>query len=201
MRLMFIIILLTGIFTQLSAQDLVTPRNKIGIKAGVNYSFMNFNRGYLASDPAIVNSWKPGLYVGALIQVPLNRYITLQTEYAFTWMRSEDVRIKTAYNLSYLTLPLLLKLAVSQRIAVIAGPQFDLLVGANKKNSGTVTSITHDTEERNISGVVAIEVNLVKSVFVDARYIHGFNHIGIGQRSSITEFKWQGVVIAAGVRF
>ncbi len=90
---------------------------------------------------------------------------------------------------------------MAERIAIIAGPQFDLLISAKQKSNGSVTTITHDTEERNISGLAGVEIKLSDAIFLDARYIHGFNHIGIGQRSATTEFKWSGISLAAGVHF
>ncbi len=200
MKLIIPIVLLTNLL-HLQAQNPQTSTKKFGVKAGINYSLMNFNKAFLPPDPSVKNTWKPGFSLGALLQLPLNRSLTFQPEYIFTQMRGEDDRIKTAYTISYLTLPLILKIAVANSIAIIAGPQFDLLISAKEKNNGSVTTITHDTEERNISGIAGLEVELSDSFFFDARYLQGFNHIGLGQRTATKEFKWAGVSLAVGIHF
>ena len=98
-------------------------------------------------------------------------------------------------------MPLLLNYQVSHRLALLAGPQLDMLIDARSADHGTTTGITHDTEERSIGITGGLEVSIYGPLFLSARYLQGLNHIGIGQRSNTKEFKYQAVQLTAGVRF
>ncbi len=184
-----------------NAQTSDLPSRKFGVRAGGNYSLMNFNKGFPQPATKAPNSWKAGPDLRLLLNLRLNNTFTLQPEYALAIMNGEDKRVNTNYQLSYLSLPVLLRIAATERLAFLAGPQFDLLIHARQEISGVKTNITHDTEERNISIVAGIEVTLPGAFFVDARYVNGFNHVGLGQRSAVKEFKWQGISAGVGVRF
>lgn len=105
------------------------------------------------------------------------------------------------YTLRYLSLPLLLRYALAPKVALVAGPQFDLLIEAQQDTNDQTTNITHDTEERGIGATAGVEVSLLKNLSLNARYLQGLNHIGIGQRSAVQEFKFQSAQITLDVRF
>ena len=84
---------------------------------------------------------------------------------------------------------------------MMAGPQFDLLVKAKQTTGGSTTDITHDTEERSIGITGGIEYRITPAVSICARYMHGFNHIGLGQRSNIQEFKYEMMQLTAAIHF
>jgi opacity protein-like surface antigen len=168
---------------------------------GANISNMNFNKGVPAPVTPITAAWKPGITLGFLLRVPLGEKWLLQPEYSYTQRNGKDKSIDTDYQLDYFSLPLLLHYKVHPRISLYAGPQGELLVHATAKTSGIKNNITHDTEERSIAAIAGIELRVLESVFVSARYVNGFNHIGIGQRSAVKEFKYEGVSITAGVHF
>ena len=104
----------------------------------------------------------------------------------------------TSYHFNYLSMPVLLKYQLHKKIFLLAGPQFEMLIGAKKLVNGTLTDSTHDTEERSIGFTISLKYQLVQSDFAGARYMYGFNHIGIGQCSSIQEFKYELLQITAG---
>jgi hypothetical protein len=89
---------------------------------------------------------------------------------------------------------------VLEKVSILVGPQFDLLVSGKQTANGTSGSIEHQTEERGVSVIVGIELPVYESFFVDARYLMGLNHLGI-QRSAINEFKWASVSLAVGMHF
>ena len=78
----------------------------------------------------------------------------------------------------------------------MAGPQFDLLINAKKIYAGSSSSITHETEERSFSVTAGVEFKLLKSLSLHARYLHGINHIVIGQ-----EFKFQMLQFTTAIHF
>lgn len=180
-----------------SAQVIEAHRQRFGIKAGITYNLMNFNAGSPAPVTAVKNSWKPGIYAGGSLQFQLDETFSIQPEYLYNFMQGADDRIKAGYKLHYLSLPVLLKIALAKRLAVVAGPEFSLLIRAAEN----AVDVTHNTEERSISAVGGIELNITPSLCLNARFVHGLNHIGLGQRSAVKEFKWRGVGVGFGWRW
>lgn len=199
-KILLAIIFIIGLL-KLSAQTSTTRIQKFGVKVGVNYCLMNFNKSWIPPAAAVKNIWKPGINLGFLLQLPLNEFITLQPEYAYAQMSGEDERYGASYNISYLSLPVLLRISLTKNIAILAGPEFDLLLQAKRKEKGQKTSIEHQTEERNFAGIIGLEIKIIKSFFVDARYMKGFNHVSLNDRTAVNEFKWSGVAAGIGFRF
>ncbi len=171
-----------------------------GLRLGLNHSNTNFNMGEPKPVVPVDTKWKTGFVVGALVELGLSEQWALQQEYLYS-QQSGEVSNGARYKMQYLSLPLLLKYRVLPHLAVVAGPQFDLMLKAQQEIGGQTTNITHDTEERGLGATAGLEVNLWRSLSLSARYLQGLNHVGIGQRSAVREFKWQSVQVAAEVRF
>jgi opacity protein-like surface antigen len=171
-----------------------------GLRLGLNYSNTNFNLGEPKPVVPVETKWKTGFVAGGLVEIALNEHLALQQEYLYS-QQSGEVTTGARYQLHYLSLPLLLKYRVLPRLAVVAGPQLDLLLKAQQEANGQTTTITHDTEERGFGATAGLEVTIWRSLGLSARYLQGLNHVGIGQRSAVQEFKWQSVQVAAEVRF
>ncbi len=172
-----------------------------GLRLGFNYSNTNFNQGAPVPATPVATNWQPGFLAGALVQLDLTNQLALQQEYAFAQQGGEVQSTGTRYRMRYLSLPLLLKYRVAERLALVAGPQFDLMIVASSIVSGQVDDITHDTEDRAVGAVAGLEVLLWRNISLSTRFLQGFNHVGIGQRSAVQEFKWQSAQVAAEVRF
>ncbi len=145
--------------------------------------------------------WQPGFLAGALVQVDLSRWLSLQQEYAFSQQGGERRDSATRYRMHYLSLPLLIKCRVSDRVALVAGPQFDLMIATTAKVNGQTKNLTHDTEDRAVGAVAGLEIRMWRNISLSTRFLQGFNHVGIGQRSAVQEFKWQSAQVATEVRF
>lgn len=188
----------------LSAQSRISNSGRtpvsFGIKAGANLSNMNFNKGVPAPVSPIESSWKPGFALGLFMEVPIYSNLYIQPEYLYSQMAGEDKSLAETYTMSYLSLPVLLKYKLFDKLAILAGPQFDLLIKA-KNNTASNSNITHNTEERSIFVVAGLEINLVEKISLGARYLRGFNHIGIGQRTDVKEFKYEMIQILAALKF
>jgi hypothetical protein len=201
-RLIILAIVLLFCGRRSSAQTYTDePYNKFAVEAGANYSNMNFNMGYPTPATPIENSWKPGISAGIFFKIPLSRNLFLQPGYFYIRRNGVDKSIDTAYALDYFAFPLLLKYKISSLIDIFAGPQADLLIHANSFSNGIKTDITHDTEERSISATAGFNLHFLKSFYFSARYLQGLNHIGIGQRSNVKEFKFQEVSLLIGFAF
>ena len=177
------------------------PTVNFGFKAGINVNNMNFNKGYPTPEIPIKSSWNPGFVLGLLMEVPLNESFYIQPEYLYLQLGSEQKESGITYSMSYLSLPLLLKYMISDKLAFLGGPQFDLLIKAKQDGSTEDSNITHDTEERSISATAGVEFNIIKNFSLSAGYMHGINHIGIGQRSAVKEFKYESVNLAGSIKF
>ena len=199
-----ILFLLLFSYAKISAAQPVTeaPFKYFGFQAGVNVSNMNFNLGSTAPDTTIKSAWKPGFTFGVILKLPISESFSLQPEWSFTRRYGTDNSIGIDYRLDYLSMPLLLKYAISDRFELLAGPQFELLIDAQSTDKGEVADITHNVEERSIGMVGGLEIHIGDAFFISGRYLQGFNNIGINQRSSdVKEFKYQLVSLTAGMRF
>jgi hypothetical protein len=174
---------------------------RFGFKAGVNVSHMNFSRGHNSPALNIVTTWGKEINIGFIVLVPLTDKLFFQPEYSYAQMGGEIKAAKTIYKLNYLSMPLLLKYQLVEHFSLLAGPQFDILLNAKKTIDGNAADITHDTEERSIGVAAGVEYEISNSFTIDARYMQGLNHIGIGQRSDIQEFKYELAQLTACVKF
>ncbi|MEP7143931.1 MAG: porin family protein [Ferruginibacter sp.] len=196
--LMVLVLMLQAI----TAQDYYDPEFKrFGIKAGVNFSHINFAKGVPPPVVPIETSWGAGINIGFLMLVHITGDLYFQPEYAYSQMSGQVKSSNTVYKLNYFSIPIFLKYQLQEKIFLVAGPQFDLLVNAKKSVNGISANITHDTEERSVAVTAGIEYQLTETFSVVARYMHGLNHIGLGQRSDIQEFKYEMVQLMVCVKF
>jgi hypothetical protein len=173
---------------------------RFGVKAGLNFSNMNFNKGYPKPAVSVENTWKTGLFFGVAWQLPLyTDKLFLKQEYLLSQVRGEDKRIETGYVLNYLSMPLMLTYTFMPRVSLVAGPQFELLIQAKEITNGTSIKMTHDTEERSIGVVGGLEFQVRKSLILSGRFMHGVNHIGLSQRSARKEFKFE--LLQGGIEY
>jgi opacity protein-like surface antigen len=174
---------------------------KFGFRAGANFSHINFAKGVPPPTTPINTNWGAGIAFGFLMQVHISGGLFVQPEYLYSQTGGEAKSNNTVYKLNYFSLPVLLKYQLHEKFSLLAGPQFDLLINAKETVNGSSTDITHDTEERSLAATAGMEFQLLPSLSVCARYMHGLNHIGIGQRSAIQEFKFELLQVTACVRF
>ncbi len=181
------------------AQQNSNHQLKFGLKAGINSSHMDFSKGSPPSD--IKTSWGTGLNLGLVMVVPVAGKFSLQQEYMYSQMNSREKDSDTAYQFDYISLPLFLRYQLLKKVFLLTGPQFDLLINSKRKENGSSSDITHDTEERSVGITSGIEFQVVNSLSISAKYMKGFNHIGIGQRSEIQEFKFEMFQLSTHYKF
>ena len=186
--------------TPMPAAAATPPAVSWGARAGLTYANTDFNAGVPPPPTPLATTWRPGFGVGLWVSIALPRRWLVRQEYSFEQL-SGELTGGPRYTLRYLSLPLLLGYRVHPKVTLLAGPRFDLLVQAQQTVSGQTTDITHDTEERGLAATAGLEVALSRRLGLGARYMQGLNHIGIGQRSAVREFKFQAVQLAASVRF
>ncbi len=194
---------LTEVNTQanVNAPGINTSKVKFGLIAGANYSNMNFNKGNPAPASPVSAAWKSGVLAGGFVQIHLAGKFFLKQEYVLSRRRGKDMRTETSYQMHYLSLPVLLKYSLLPRWSIVAGPQFELLARARTFTEGHSFNSTHYTEERSIGIVAGLEYQLTKKVSINSRFMHGFNHIGLGARPYVNEFKYESVQLSASYFF
>jgi hypothetical protein len=173
---------------------------RFGARLGLNGTNMNFNQGFPKPAVPVETTWKLGASAGFFWQLPLSKSFALQQEYLLSQLGGTVESTGTTYQLRYLSLPVLLQYRSRSKLAFTVGPQFDLLLQAKARVNGTTTTITHDTEERSIGAVAGLEFYVTESFSLQVRYMQGLNHIGIGQRSDVQEFKHQVMQVATAIR-
>ncbi len=178
-----------------------SARIRFGVKAGLNVSNADFNRGFPEPAAPVATAWRPGVVAGLLLQVPVGGRFSLQPEYLYSQMGGKKTGPDADYTFGYLSLPVLLKYGALPRLALLAGPQFDLLIHASQRVNGVSETITHDTEERSIGATAGLEFYVLRNLSLTARYTYGLNHIGLGQRSAVTEFAFESVQFSTDIKF
>ena len=162
---------------------------------------MNFARGYLMPGQTVQYSEPAkGFELGFLVNLALSERVSLQPEYLYSRRKTLLPQSNSSLKLDYLSMPVMLHVQLGRNISVHGGPQVDLLISGTRKEKGTKTDITHDTEERNIAVAGGMRYAIKTKYFIEARYLHGLNNVGIGQRSDVREFKFQAVMISFGAR-
>jgi hypothetical protein len=174
---------------------------RFGLQAGVNVSNMNFNAGEpppaVKADP----SWKAGFTIGIQLRIPLTDRLLLQPEYAYNQRNGSDRSLSIDYSINYFSLPVLLVYQISSGIGLLAGPQFEILIDARAKENNVNTNITHEMEERGIGFIGGVEFTVYKTLFLSARFLQGLNHVGLRLGPAEKEFKYQSIILTAGIRF
>lgn len=172
--------------------------NRFGVRAGANFTHINFSKGEPPSDTK--TTWEPGFVAGVYVAVPISNKLTIQPEYLFSQMNSAVKENDVLIKLNYLSLPVFLKYQLTKKFALMAGPQFDLLISADG-DFGTSKNLTHDVEERSIGATVGLEIALYKTFSINGRYTQGINHIGIKQGGVVQEFKFEMLQISGCFAF
>lgn len=195
-------IIASFLFSFLFAQE-SQPAAKVqfGFVAGASISNMNFNKGVPAPATPVGRSWKAGLSLGFLVNVPLTTKLFLQPGYYYIQRNGADKSTGFSYLVDYLSMPVLLKYSVTPVISILAGPEGSLLISARQNSNGVKTTITHDFEERSIGATGGVDIAIKKNIVISARALEGLNHIGIGQRSDPKEFKYESASLSIGITF
>lgn len=183
-KLLFSAILLaTGI---VNAQEI-----KYGAKLGLNIS--NFS-GDVTDSKSLI-----GAQFGGFAEIKISDKFAFQPELLFSMQGAKSKYTETylgdTYSeesktkLNYLNIPVLAKYYISDKFAVLAGPQFGILMSAkedydvSETYSGITDSYSESVDVKNFYKSLSLSFNLGASysftdnLFVDARYNLGLSSI------------------------
>lgn len=133
----------------------------IGVKGGVN--FANFNIDEASS--------RTGFHFGAFGSIPLSKNIAIQPEVLFS---TQGAKIdETDVDLSYVNVPILLRLTLARIINVHFGPQFGFVTKAEADGNDIIDNVKNS----DISIAAGAGVNLPLGLEAGARYNIGVSDI------------------------
>lgn len=133
---------------------------RFGLRAGLNYSNV-----YDSQTEEFRADAKIGLAGGALVSIPITKYIGVQPEILISQkgFRGEGRLLGQEYNFTrtttFIDIPLQVALKPSEFITIVAGPQFSYLIKQKDEFTSTIFSysqeqeIKNDNVRRNILGI------------------------------------------------
>jgi len=131
---------------------------RYGVRGSLNVSNLDFEPG-----PNFDNQHRNGFAFAGFVDYGFSENVSLRTELQWSAEGGKEEAIRA----DYLQLPIMLRLNVSERLSLGAGPQVNLKTWKNNDGFATFT----------FSGVAGIEYMITDEFFVDARFSYGFSNI------------------------
>jgi len=166
-----------------TAQETGSSSNAtFGVKGGVNFTNLYVDD---VDDTNMLTSFN----VGVFAELPLAQGIAIVPEFNFSRKGSEventilGQTYKSKFKLSYLEVPVLLKLNLAENFSLHAGPYAAYLIDAKTdivdENGDNVETLDYDTDDFNkldfgLSAGLGFDFN---SLSIGARYNHGLSSI------------------------
>jgi len=150
---------------------------KFGIRAGLNFS----NASVSGFSPSV----STGLNAGIFLNFHVATVVSIQPELAYSSMGDKytySTGSGTTESLSdvtnYLVLPVLVKVKLPLTgLAVYAGPQYGVLLSANRTLAGVSNDVKSNYKSGDFSAVGGIEYSLPFGLFGTVRYQAGLSNV------------------------
>jgi len=156
-----------------------TAQAQFGIKGGFNFSNLKSDG---ADNFNVLTNW----HVGVLYEADLNSFISIQPEFLYS-AQGAKLR-KEEFKLNYFSVPVLLKVYLTDGFNLQAGPQFGMLLS----ESDNFSRYNSETFDFGITG--GLEFFLTNELFLQARYYQGTKDV-----TSNTDLK--NTVVSASLGF
>ena len=164
----------------------IQAQTTFGLKGGVNYPSWKISLNGLD-----VNTSKSTKYVvGSFLNYELNESVSIQPEILYQVMGT----MADSIDLSYISIPLLFKFALTDILYVEAGPQFGLLLGASSKSDTAVKKTNFKTTD--IQFVFGGGIKLTEKIHAGFRYGYGLSNI----MSSTSTIAFQGTGLNSTIK-
>lgn len=170
----------TTVVVAQSSTDDIDNREKLqlGFRGGLNYSNVYDAKGEQFNTDA-----KVGFVAGALVAIPIDKYIGLQPEILLSQkgFKGNGSILGSKYDFSrtttYVDIPVQFLLKPSEFITLLAGPQFSYLINQKDVFSSSLVSYQQEQEfkqdniRKNIfSAVCGIDINM-KHFIIDRKSV------------------------------
>lgn len=155
---------------------------KFGVKGGVNFTNLYVDK---VDDTNMLTSFNVGIFA----EFPLSQGIAIVPEINFSRKGSEventilTETYKSKFKLSYIEVPVLLKVNLAENFSLHAGPYAGFLIDAKtdvvNENGDNVETFDYDTDDFNkldfgLSAGLGFDFNALS---IGARYNHGLSEI------------------------
>lgn len=146
-----------------------------GVLAAANYSkFRPTSTAAIES-----NQWKWGYAGGVWFNFPAGNKFSIEPQVMYSLVGGKyvgnAVSTKIEQDLGYISVPVFLKFDVARSLALMVGPQFDFLMNAKEKESGTENKGTFENTNFAVTG--GLEFFPHGRVSIYARYSYGFSDV------------------------
>ncbi|MFN8353440.1 MAG: porin family protein [Spirosomataceae bacterium] len=157
----------------------------VALSFGVFAQSFSLKAGFTQSDviasPEPGNLFKPaqGFHAGIVINdIKLSDKIGLQPEFLYS-RQGFKVGGVGSIGLHYLQAPVLVKLQVHEKAALLVGPQVSYLANARIGVLNDLFSVSYDNafQKVDVSGIAGVELKVADGVAVGGRYQLGLNNI------------------------
>ena len=142
-----------------------------GLKAAINSTTNELDPAM----PALSTHHKSGFAGGLFYNFGIGKRFSIQPEVLYSEMGS-DVTFnnqKDDFKITYVSVPILLKVSPTWRLGLFVGPQFDFLVEAEFQDQDKKDNL----KSSDILGTAGIELWITKNIGLYGRYMWGFENI------------------------
>lgn len=153
MKKILLAFVLVGFTTIAMSQEV-----RYGIRGSLNVSNLDFD-----PDATFSNKHRNGFAFAGFVDFGFSEEVSLRTELQWSAEGGKDEAIRA----DYIQLPIMLRLATSDRLSFGVGPQIALKTWKNNDGFSTFA----------FSGVVGAEYMITSELFVDARFSYGLSNI------------------------
>jgi hypothetical protein len=168
----FIFIALSLVCIQTAAQE-----SALGLKGGLNFSNLN-------GDDISGTDGKFVYHVGGFARVGITDFVALQPEAIYSLKGADSDQ--GDLRLSYIDVPILAKLYLSDHLNLHAGPQFGILLNAESDFNGITTDVKEQYSTLDFAAAAGLEYELSMGLVFGARYHLSLSSIGEDYESSVT---------------
>lgn len=173
-RIFFLTLIICALTFSAQAQE-----SRIGIKGGVNFT----NMGSDMEDSFGESNMKTGFHAGLFANMKITQFFALQPEVLYSLQGAKfDVPViddDAKINLSYINVPVLAKVYLSENFNIHAGPYIGFLISNNAELDDATAEEALDDMYKTLDFGVAggLEFETLSGVVVGARYNLGLADI------------------------
>lgn len=140
-----------------------------GVKAGLNYAYIN------GSDVKDINpTFK--YHAGAIINIGITQFFSIQPEFLYSVKGYSSDQVDL--DLTYLDVPILVKLKFTDQINLHFGPQLGYLISANQKTALGEDDVKDQLRSFDLALAAGLEYEMNSGLSFGARYTFSVESIG-----------------------
>ena len=194
MKKRFCIILLLFVSTQFFGQKSKKDEGIVfGLKGGLNVS--NF------SGEITDNSSRTSIHLGLFSEIIMSDNVSLQPELLYSGQgfsgSSTPGFSRSKYD--YITIPVLAKIYLAEKISIEAGPQIGFLVSAKEKTDADKVTIPNQ-KTVDVGLTLGLAYDFKNGVFFQTRYNLGLSNVNAGPNENAVKYTNSVVQLSVGFK-